>query len=59
LKLEVEQLDRDQAQPWNDLDVLEDQVMDVEMSAKGAHQMITPLKEDVWVLNNVVFNLSN
>ena len=43
----------------NDLDVLEDGVMDVEMSAKGAHTMLAPLKDDVWDLNDSVANLSN
>jgi hypothetical protein len=42
-----------------DLNVLEDRVMDVEMSTKGAHTMMAPLKEDVWDLNDTVANLSN
>jgi hypothetical protein len=43
----------------NNLDVLEDRVMDVEMSAKGAHTMLAPLKDDVRDLNDSVANLSN
>jgi predicted nuclease with TOPRIM domain len=42
-----------------DLDVLEDRVMDVEMSTKGAHTMMAPLKDDVQELNDTVANLSN
>ena len=33
--------------------------MDVEMSVKGAHTMLAPLKEDIWDLNDTVANLSN
>jgi archaellum component FlaC len=43
----------------NDLDVLEDRVMDVKMSVKGAHTMLAPLKEDVRDLNDMVAHLSN
>jgi hypothetical protein len=41
------------------IDVLEDLMMVVEMSVKGAHQMITPLKEEVWDLNNLATNPNN
>jgi hypothetical protein len=34
-------------------------MMDVEMSAKGAHQMIMPLKEDIWDLNDAFANINN
>jgi hypothetical protein len=33
--------------------------MGMEMSMKGAHQMITPLKEDLWDFNNSVANVTN
>jgi hypothetical protein len=33
--------------------------MDVEMSAKGAHTMMAPLKDDIQELNNTMANLSN
>jgi hypothetical protein len=56
---EVNRLMDGQSSFWNDLDVLEDRVMDVEMSAKGAHMMMAPLKEDVRDLNDTVANLSN
>jgi hypothetical protein len=42
-----------------DVDLLEDRVMDVEMSAKGAHTMMAPLKDDIRDLNDTVANLSN
>jgi hypothetical protein len=42
-----------------DVDVLEDRMMDVEMSAKGAHMMMAPLKDDVRDLNDTVANLAN
>jgi hypothetical protein len=42
-----------------DLDVLEDWVMDVKMSAKGAHTMMVPLKQDIQDLNDIVANVSN
>jgi hypothetical protein len=56
---EVNRLMDGQSSFWNDLDILEDRVMDVEMFAKGAHTMMAPLKEDVQDLNNTVANLSN
>jgi hypothetical protein len=42
-----------------DMDVMEDRVMDIEMSVKGAHTMLASLKEDVRDLNDMVANLSN
>jgi hypothetical protein len=56
---EVDRLTESQKTFRTDLDILEDRVMDVEMSAKGAHTMLAPLKEDVWDLNDTVANLSN
>ena len=56
---EVDHLMEGQKTFRTDLDVLEDQVMDVKMSTKGAYMMMAPLKEDVQDLNNTVANLSN
>jgi hypothetical protein len=56
---EVDCLSESQKTFRTDLDVLEDRVMDVEMSTKGAHTMMAPLKDDVQELNNTVANLSN
>jgi hypothetical protein len=56
---EVDRLSEGQKTFRTDLDVLEDRVMDVEMSAKGAHTMLAPVKEDVQELNDTVANLSN
>jgi chromosome segregation ATPase len=56
---EVDSLTESQKTFWTDLDVLEDRVMDVKMSAKGAQTMMAPLKDDVQDLNNTVANLSN
>jgi hypothetical protein len=56
---EVDRLTESQKTFRTDLDVLEDQVMDVEISAKGAHTMMAPLKDDVQDLNDTVANLSN
>jgi hypothetical protein len=56
---EVHSLMEGQTMFRNDFDVLEDRVMDVEMSAKGAHTMMVPLKEDIRDLNDTMANLSN
>jgi hypothetical protein len=42
-----------------DLDLLEDRVMDVEMSASGAHRMIGEVKEEVQDLSDLCGNLNN
>jgi hypothetical protein len=44
---EVDHLMEGQKTFRTDLDVLEDRMMDVEMSAKGAHTMLAPLKDDI------------
>jgi hypothetical protein len=59
MKMDVDHVDREVVQLRNDHDMLEDQVMDVEMSTKGAWQMLMPLKQDIQDLNNVVANMSN
>jgi hypothetical protein len=56
---EVDRLTESQKTFRTDLNVLEDRMMDVEMSAKGAHMMMAPLKEEVRDLNDSVANLSN
>jgi hypothetical protein len=42
-----------------DLDVLEDRMMDVEMSASGAHRMIAEMKEEVRDFSDSFGNLHN
>ena len=42
-----------------DVDLLEDRMMDVEMSASGAHHMIGEVKEEVRDLSNLCGNLNN
>jgi hypothetical protein len=43
----------------NDLDLLEDRMMDVEMSAQGAHRMIAEVKEEVRDFSDSFGNLHN
>ena len=47
LDKEVDQLMSGQGTFRTKLDLMEDRVMDVEMSAKGAHTMLATVKEDV------------
>ena len=42
-----------------DLDLLEDRMMDVEMSASGAHRMIGEVKDEVRDLSDLCGNLNN
>jgi hypothetical protein len=56
--MEVEWQDHDLANCHTECDLLEDRMMDVEMSAKGAHTMIASVKEDVQALNDSVANIS-
>ena len=42
-----------------DLDLLEDRMMDVEMSASGAHRMIGDMKEEFRDLSDLCGNLNN
>jgi hypothetical protein len=56
LKMEVERQDRDLAVCQNNHDLLDDHMMDVEMSTKGAHTMIASMKEDVQELQTSVAN---
>jgi hypothetical protein len=57
--MEVEWQDRDLANYCNKHDLLEDRMMDVEMSVKGAHTMIVSMKEDVQELQTSVANAHN
>ena len=43
----------------NDVALMEDRMMDVEMSASGAHRMIGDLKEEVRDLSDLTGNLNN
>jgi hypothetical protein len=59
-KLKVEIMECDQTQFRVEVDVLEDCVMDVEMSVQGVHQMVAHhCQGDVWDLNNLAANVSN
>jgi hypothetical protein len=58
-KLKVEEMDCDQVQFRIDLDLLKDYMTDVDMSTKGVHQMLAPLKDNIWDLNDLAANLSN
>ena len=42
-----------------DIDLLEDRMMDVEMSTSGAHRMIGDVKEEVRDLSDLCGNLNN
>ena len=42
-----------------DVDLLEDRMMDVEMSASGAHHIIGEVKEEVSNLSNLCGNINN
>ena len=42
-----------------DVDLLEDRMMDVEMSASGAHRMIGDMKEEIRDLSDLTGNLNN
>ena len=44
---------------WNDLSLLEDRVMDIKMSASGAHTMLVNVKEDIWDLDDLTANINN
>jgi hypothetical protein len=57
--MEVERQDCDLANYRNKHDLLEDRMMDVEMSVKGAHMMITLTKEDIQELQTSVANAHN
>jgi chromosome segregation ATPase len=57
--MEVEQQDHDLASYRTQHDLLEDQMMDVEMSVKGAHTMIVSMKDEVRDLDDSMANIHN
>jgi hypothetical protein len=57
--MEVEQQDHDLANYQTEHDLLEDRMMDVEMSVKGAHTMIVSTKEEIHDLNDSMANVHN
>jgi hypothetical protein len=59
MKLDMEKMGKEQTQHRVCIDVLEDSMMDVEMSAQGAHCMIATPQDDVWDLNELLANLIN
>jgi hypothetical protein len=59
LKMEVERQDSDLANYHTQHDPLDDRMMDVEMSAKGAHTMIASTKEDIREVQDSVANAHN
>ena len=56
---EVGDINRYQKDFQNNLDLMEDRVMVIEMSAKGAHTMLVTVWEEVQDLNNLMANISN
>jgi hypothetical protein len=56
---EIADLNATQKHHTNDVDLLEDRMMDVEMSVKGAHRMIGEVKEEVRDLNDLCANINN
>ena len=56
---EISDINRFQKDFRNDLDLMEDGVMDVEMSTKGAHTMLATVREEVQDLNDLTANISN
>jgi hypothetical protein len=58
-KLKMEEMAHDQVQFRAEVDLLKDHMMDMEMSVKGAHHMVAPLKDNVQDLNDTITNISN
>ena len=56
---EVSDLQKTQKTFWTDVDLLKDRMMDVEMSASGAHCMIREVKEEVRDLSDLCRNINN
>ena len=56
---EIGDCDTVQKMFWTELDLLEDRMMDVEMSASGAHRMIGEVKEEVRDLSDLCGNINN
>ena len=56
---EISDINQSQKLFQTDIDLLEDRMMDVEMSASGAHRMIGDMKEEFRDLSDLVGNLNN
>ena len=56
---EISDLQQGQKTFRTDIDLLEDRMMDVEMSTSGAHRMIGEVKEEVRDLNDLAANINN
>ena len=56
---EISNLHSGQKTSWTDIDLLEDRMMDVEMSTLGAHCMIGEVKEEVQDLSDLCGNINN
>ena len=56
---EISDMNQNQKRLRTDIDLLEDGMMDVEMSASGAHRMIRDMKEEIRDLSDLMGNLSN
>ena len=56
---EISDLQNGQKTIHPDIDLLEDRMMDMEMSASGAHRMIGAVKEEVCDLNDLAANINN
>ena len=57
--MEVEKHDQDLATLQVNHDLIDDHMMDVEMSVGGAHRMIWEMKDDVQELQSLVANAHN
>ena len=55
----MEEILKDQVKLLVDVDVYKDCLMNVQMSASGAHHMLETVKEEVRDLNNLASNLNN
>ena len=56
---EISDLQQSQKTFRTDVNLLEDKMMDVEMSTSGAHRMIGEVKDEVRDLNNFTANINN
>ena len=56
---EISDINQSQKLFRTDIDLLEDRMMDVEMSASGAHRMIVDMKEEIRDLSDLTGNLNN
>ena len=56
---EISDLQGGQKTLWTDVNLLEDRMMDMEMSTSGAHRMIGEVKDNVRDLNDLATNINN